>query len=135
MARQDDAVTSTPLARKMGIRPGDTVALIGAPKGFSVPELPDGARLRRGGSAPADIRVVFVRQADELIRVGDVVPQMRKTDALWVAWPRRAAGHTSDVTDNMVRGAGLDAGVVDVKVAALGEDWSGIRFVFRLADR
>lgn len=137
-------MTSTPrpsaagaptLARKLGLRPGDTVALVGAPAGFSVPALPDGVRLRRGRPRGAEVVLLFVRRAADLGRVGELAGGLRPTDALWVCWPRRAAGHDSDVTDDAVRRAGLAGGMVDVKVAAVGEDWSGLRFVFRLVDR
>jgi hypothetical protein len=60
-----------------------------------------------------------------------VVPVLGPEDALWLAWPRRAAGHESDLGDNVVRTAVLQTGLVDVKVAAIGEDWSGLRFVWR----
>lgn len=126
---------STPLARKLGIREGATVALVGAPRDFTVPALPDGVRVRRGRPHGADLVLLFVRQAAGLARVAALADGLQGADALWVCWPRRAAGHTSDVTDELVRAAGLAARVVDVKVAAVGEDWSGIRFVRRVADR
>jgi hypothetical protein len=124
------------LARKLAIRPGDVVALLGAPAGWSVDDLPDGARLRRGLRGGAEVVIAFLRRAAELETVlPKVVPTLGPTDALWLAWPRRAAGHESDLGDDLVRRAGLAAGLVDVKVAALGEDWSGLRFVWRLRHR
>ena len=60
-----------------------------------------------------------------------VVPVLGPEDALWLAWPRKAAGHVSDLGDNVVRAAALQTGLVDIKVAAIGEDWSGLRFVWR----
>jgi hypothetical protein len=125
----------TPLAQKLGIKPGATVSLVGAPRDFSVPDLPDGARLRRGRPGGADVVLLFVRQAVALAEVAHIATGLGPTSALWVCWPRRAAGHQSDVSDELVRAAGLAAGVVDVKVAAVGEDWSGLRFVRRVADR
>ncbi len=120
------------LARKLGIRPGDVVALVGAPAGWSAGELPSGARLRRGLRGRADIVVAFLRRAAELDTVlARVVPVLGPEDALWLAWPRKAAGHVSDLGDAIVRGAALEAGLVDIKVAAFGEDWSGLRFVWR----
>jgi hypothetical protein len=124
--------SGTALAKKLQIRPGDVVALVGAPRGWSVPDLPDGARERRSLRTGADIVMAFVRRAADL---DDVVEKVRAVlgpeDALWLVWPRRAAGHDSDVTDNLVREAVLRTGLVDVKVAAVGEDWSGLRFVWR----
>jgi hypothetical protein len=123
---------SVGLARKLGVGPGDVVALLGAPPAWSAGELPAGARLRRGLRGPADIVIAFLRRASDLDKVlPRVVPALGPQDALWLAWPRRAAGHTSDLNDNLVRGAALETGLVDVKVAALGEDWSGLRFVWR----
>jgi hypothetical protein len=76
--------------------------------------------------------VAFVRQAKDLERVvPEVVEVLGPEDAFWVAWPRKAAGHVSDLGDDVVRRAALETGLVDVKVAALGEDWSGLRFVWR----
>jgi hypothetical protein len=76
--------------------------------------------------------IAFLRRASELDQVlASVVPVLGPEDALWLAWPRKAAGHLSDLGDNVVRAAALRTGLVDIKVAALGEDWSGLRFVWR----
>ncbi len=108
------------------------VALVGAPTGWSAGELPEGARLRRGLRGPADIVIAFLRQASDLEKVlSTVVPTLGPDDALWLAWPRKAAGHVSDLGDDLVRGAALETGLVDILVAAIGEDWSGLRFVWR----
>jgi len=120
------------LARKLGIRPDDVVALVGAPPAWSAGELPEGARLRRGLRGPADVVIAFLRRAADLETVlARVVPVLGPEDSLWLAWPRKAAGHVSDLGDNLVRGAALETGLVDVKVAAIGDDWSGLRFVWR----
>ena len=92
------------LAKKLGIKPGFDVLLVDPPKGWEVPELPEGSRL-----AP--------------------------DAALWIAWPRRTGGHSSDISDSLVRGGLLSTGVVDVKVAALDDDWSGLKFVWRSENR
>jgi hypothetical protein len=124
--------SGTPLARKLGIRPGDVVALVGAPRGWTVPDLPDGARVRRSLGTGADVVIAFVRRAADLEDVvAKVAAVLGPDDALWTVWPRRAAGHESDVTDNLLREVVLPTGLVDVKVAAVGEDWSGLRFVWR----
>ncbi|MGA2521391.1 MAG: DUF3052 family protein [Acidimicrobiales bacterium] len=128
--------SGTPLARKLGVRPGHVVALVGAPRGWAVPDLPEGARTRRSLRSGADVVIAFCRRAAELDdMVATVTAVLGPEDAVWVAWPRRAAGHDSDVTDEIVRRAGIGGGLVDVKVAALGEDWSGLRFVWRRGDR
>lgn len=108
--------------------------LVGAPRDWTVPDPPAGVRTsrRRADAASAAVVVGFVRAAAELDGlVPDLAAVLAPGGALWVAWPRRAAGHTSDVTDDLVRHAGLGTGLVDVKVAALGDDWSGLRFVHR----
>jgi hypothetical protein len=76
--------------------------------------------------------IAFLRRASDLETVlPRVVAVLRPEDSLWLAWPRKAAGHVSDLGDNLVRGAALQTGLVDVKVAAIGDDWSGLRFVWR----
>lgn len=124
--------SGTPLAKKLGLRPGHVLALVGAPAGWEVEGLPEGARSRRGMRGPADVVVVFVRAAAELDTVcKPVVARLRPEDALWIAWPRRAGGHDSDLTENLLRQVLLPTGLVDVKVAALDTNWSGLRFVWR----
>jgi hypothetical protein len=124
--------SGTPLAKKLQIRPGAAVALVGAPRGWTVPELPDGVVLRRSLGKGADVVIAFVRRAADLEDVvGAVTAVLGPEDSLWIAWPRRAAGHDSDVTDNLLREVVLPTGLVDVKVAAVSEDWSGLRFVWR----
>jgi Protein of unknown function (DUF3052) len=128
-----DGYSGTPLARKLGIKPGHVVQLVGAPTGWFVPDMPDAVRVRRrppvGG---ADVVVAFLRsQKDLATRLPSLVDDLAAEASLWLAWPRRAAGHDSDLTDQTVRDAVLPTGLVDVKVAAIGEDWSGLRFVWR----
>jgi len=124
--------SGTPLARKLGIAPGDVVALVGAPRGWTVPDLPQGARLRRSLGSGAEVVMAFVRRAADLDGVLDkAVGVLGPDDALWLLWPRRPAGHDRDVTDTLLREVVLPTGLVDVKVAAVGEDWSGLRFVWR----
>jgi hypothetical protein len=85
---------------------------------------------------PADLIVAFFRQADELSRrLPDLVRRIQPDGALWIAWPRRAGGHHSDITDTVIRAEALALGVVDVKVAAIDDDWSGQRYVWRVANR
>ncbi|HUO49544.1 MAG TPA: DUF3052 domain-containing protein [Acidimicrobiales bacterium] len=124
--------SGTPLAKKLGIKPAHVVALVGAPGGWEVPELPADVVVRRGMRSRADVVVAFVRRAVELDAVlATVVPKLGSADSLWVAWPRRAGGHDSDVTENLLRELLLPTGLVDVKVAALDQNWSGLRFVRR----
>ena len=124
--------SGTPLAKKLGIKPGHVLALVGAPAGWEVPGLPPDVPSRRGMRGPADVVIAFVRRAAELDTVlATVVPKLGREGALWIAWPRRAGGHNSDVTENLLRDRFLPTGLVDVKVAALDANWSGLRFVWR----
>ena len=129
--------SGTPLAKKIGIKPAHRVALLAAPKGWAIPELPDDVSpVTRVPSAGADVVVAFCRDAatliDGLSTWGDVV---FPDGMVWVAWPRKAAGHRSDVDENLVRHTALALGLVDVKVAALDEDWSGLKVVWRKENR
>jgi hypothetical protein len=127
--------SSTPQSRKLGIKPGQRVCLEGAPEGWDLAEPPADVTYV-DAPEPADLILAFFTAAEQLpARLPDLVQRIHPTGALWVAWPRRAAGHQSDITDNVVREQGLALGVVDVKVAAIDEDWSGLRFVWRLANR
>jgi hypothetical protein len=125
--------SGTPLVRKLGIKPGHHLALVAAPPGWSIADLPPGVRTtRRRTSSPADVLVAFFSELAALHeRIGDLAGRITIDGALWVAWPRRAGGHHSDITDNAIRAAVLPLGLVDVKVAALDEDWSGLKMVWR----
>ena len=124
---------ATPQARKLGLKPGLRVALVGAPDGWTLQDPPPLDAADADGSA--DLVVWFIRAAAEF----DDVPRHGRAifpaGSLWIAWPRRAAGHVSDVTDTAVREAVLPLGLVDVKVAALDEDWSALKVVWRLERR
>lgn len=130
--------SGTPLVRKLGIAPGDRLALINAPDGFDdvLGELPGGVSVRRRLRGPCEVIVSFHLRRTELQRR---LPALRRalTDAggLWLAWPKRASGVQTDLGDDAVRTLGLAAGLVDNKVCAIDATWSGLRFVYRLADR
>ena len=124
--------SGTPLPKKLGVKPEHTLALVGAPGGWEVAGLPPDVVVRHGMRSRADVVIAFVRRAAELDTVlATVVPKLGPEDALWMAWPRRAGGHDSDVTDDLLREVLLPTGLVDVKVAALDSNWSGLRFVRR----
>jgi hypothetical protein len=122
-----------PLARKLGVREGARLALIGAPAGWSVGGLPaDVCTARDTLSSGSDVVVAFFSALADVQRDVESLAQAIVADgALWVAWPRRAGGHRSDITDNAIRAAALPLGLVDVKVAALDDDWSGLKMVWR----
>jgi hypothetical protein len=126
--------SSTPQARKLGLKPGLRIALDAAPDGWELADSPEVRFVPDG--APADVIVSFVRAAVELAeRIDELGARIFPDGAFWVAWPRRAGGHESDVTDNVIREAVLPHGLVDVKVAAIDDDWSGLKVVWRREKR
>ena len=125
----------TPQARKLGLKPGQRIALDDPPDGWHLREPPDGL-LAPGADGAADLIVAFFRAEAELAdRLPALARRVFPAGALWAAWPRRAAGHHSDITDNVVRRHALGLGLVDVKVAAIDDDWSGLRLVWRASER
>ena len=127
--------SQTPLARKLGIKPGASLALDEAPPGWAVPDLPDGVVTAADGDA-ADVIVAFFRESAELPdRLPALARRIFPAGALWLAWPRRAGGHDSNITENGLRDHALPLGIVDNKVAAIDEDWSGLRLVWRVEHR
>lgn len=122
-------------ARKLGLKPGLRVSLDQPPPGWRLDGPPSGIE-HVAAPGPADLIVAFFTAAADLpARLPGLVRRIYPGGALWIAWPRRAAGHHSDITSEIVREHALALGVVDVKVAAIDEDWSGHRVVWRLADR
>jgi hypothetical protein len=130
--------SGTPLPRKLGIKEGHKVAVLGAPAGVELGVLPPGATLQRGliGKAPLDVLVVFVtRRADLVARIAACRPRMQPAAGLWIAWPKRASGVATEVTEHTVREVALPTGLVDNKVCAIDDTWSGLRLVIRKALR
>jgi hypothetical protein len=119
-------------SRKLGLKVGMRLLLDNAPANWRLgsphPEL-----LMVEGDQVADVVLSFFNAAQELgQRLPALAERIRPDGALWLCWPRRAGGHTSDITDNIVRAQALALGIVDNKVAALDADWSALRFVWRL---
>jgi hypothetical protein len=130
--------SGTPLPKKLGIREDSRVAFSGAPDDFDqvLGELPPGVRIRTAVRGPLDVIVVFVTRRAELERrIAKLIGAMEPAAGLWIAWPKRASGVPTDVTEDVVREIGLAAGLVDNKVCAINETWSGLRLVIRLRDR
>jgi hypothetical protein len=135
--------SGTPLWKKLGLKPDGMALLLGAPPGWSIGALPAGVSAQTDRSpATADapgsggdrgaVTVVFLGALAELAAAVEPLAQRIFPDgALWVAWPRRAGGHESDIREQDIRDLALPLGLVDVKVAALDEDWSGLRLVWR----
>ena len=130
--------SGTPLAKKLGIKPGAVVAFVGAPDGFRdvLGELPDGVQVRTRLGGRLDVIVLFVtRRADLARRFPTALRSLDPDGGLWVAWPKKSSGVDTDLVFESVQRTGLDGGLVDNKVAAVDETWSGLRFVYRVADR
>ena len=127
--------SGTPLPRKLGIAPGHRVALLGAPGGFEL-ELPQGVRLRRRAGGKADVIISFHTERAELERRLPALRAMMEPAAgLWIAWPKRASKVQTDITEDVLREIALPTGLVDNKVCAVDETWSGRRLVIRLEHR
>ncbi|MFZ0665869.1 MAG: DUF3052 domain-containing protein [Acidimicrobiales bacterium] len=142
MPTQPAGYSGTPLAKKLGIKPSHSVLFVGAPGGWSIPDLPDDVAVDNrpkptdASVASADVVIAFFGSADRMTSARSAIAKnLRSDSALWVAWPRKAAGHPSDISDQLVRETFLPMGIVDVKVAALDNDWSGLKFVWRLENR
>ena len=141
VGRGEAGYSGTPLPRKLGIGEGASVLLLGAPEGFDevLAPLPAGVRIRRRlprKERQADVAVFFVTAGADLDRRFDAVAAaLTPAGGLWVAWPKRSSGVTTDLTENVIRDIGLTHGMVDNKVCAVTDVWSGLRFVLRLADR
>ena len=130
--------SGTPLAKKLGIRAGDTVALIGAPQGFEdeLEGLPDGVTLRRRAGGKPHVVILFTSKAAELRRRFEGLGKSVWPDgSLWIAWPKKSSGVQTDLDENQLREIGLPHGLVDNKVAAVNDIWSGLRFVWRRENR
>ena len=128
--------SGTPLAKKLGIKPGGRVVLVEAPDGFEndLEGLPDGVSLSRDAATAgqADVIVLFTKSRSELEhRVPDLGDSVFPSGGLWIAWPKRSSGVATDLTEDVLRQVILPTGMVDNKVCAVDDVWSGLRFVWR----
>jgi len=130
--------SGTPLAQKLGIKPGTRLCAVGAPQNYSslLAPLPDGVALTRGVSAHVDVIHLFVTSravlATELDRC---MAKMRPDAAIWVSWPKQAAKVPTDITEDVIRAEALPLGLVDIKVCAVDAVWSGLKLVIRKENR
>ncbi|MBX7112054.1 MAG: DUF3052 domain-containing protein [Dehalococcoidia bacterium] len=130
--------SGTPLPRKLGIKPGARLGLLRAPADFAATlgELPEGVVTRTSARGPLDVVVYFTTARADLERRFEALTKaLDQAGGLWVAWPKRASGVPTDLDENVIRDIGLAAGLVDNKVCAIDDTWSGLRFVIRLKDR
>ncbi len=126
--------SGTPLVRKLGIAPGSVVAVLGEPDGFRdlLEELPDDVTMRARAQGRLDLAITFQTERRVLERrLSTILRGLRRDGAIWVAWPKKAAKVPTDITEDMVREVVLPIGLVDVKVCAIDETWSGLKVVWR----
>ena len=147
---QPAGYSGTPLPKKLGIKPGARVGLAGAPDGFGalLEPLPDGARVEAGapaagaagavlpgtvlpGTGPFDVIVFFTVEQAELAGLSELRARMAPAAGLWIAWPKRASRVPTDMTEDVIREIALPTGLVDNKVCAIDQVWSGLRLVIR----
>ena len=126
--------SGTPLAKKLGIKTGDAGALLGAPAAFAatLDGLPDGVQLRTAARGRNAVIVSFhTQRADLEGRVDALLAALEVNGGLWIAWPKKASKVPTDITEDTVREVFLPRGLVDNKVCAIDETWSGLRVVWR----
>ena len=125
--------SGTPLPKKLEIKDGTRVALVGAPANFAetIGELPPGAKLQRGLAAQRDLTIWFTTSRKQL--EGDLrrVMPARGEGSLWIAWPKKSSGVKTDLTEDVLRDVILPVGMVDRKVCAIDATWSGLLFSWR----
>lgn len=130
--------SGTPLVRKLGIKPGYRLWTFDAPEGYGalIGELPDGARPAEPGERGIEFLHVFATTRAALARgLAEARERMAEDGMVWLSWPKKASGVETELDGNVVRGIGLDAGLVDIKVCAVDDDWSGLKFVIPVKDR
>ena len=130
--------SGTPLIKKLGIKPGFTVRLINPPRGYdkTLGKLPDDVKLLSRLTKDMSFIHLFAGKRSEVDRnLRKAKNALSKSGMLWVSWPKKSSGVITDIDENYVRKAGLKAGLVDVKICAVDDTWSGLKFVYRTKDR
>ena len=126
------------LPEKLGLKPVHRTAILNAPEGYLITlgQPPTSVQLLTGRAERFDFIQLFSRAREDLERdFAKVRPRLRSDGMLWVSWPKQSSPLAGDLTENVVREIGLSSGMVDVKVVAIDQDWSGLKFVYRLVDR
>jgi hypothetical protein len=130
--------SGTPLPKKLGIKEESRIAFVNAPNDFQayLGPLPAGAEVVKRLMKPLDLVVMFVTTERALVRdFAKLAEKLANNGMIWIAWPKKSSGVATDLSFERVQRIGLDAGLVDVKICAIDETWSGLKFVFRLQDR
>lgn len=130
--------SGTPLAKKLGIKAGQRIAILNQPQGYkkSLQPLPLDLSISKSLGKNLDVIHFFVKEMAHLKKELPALKDALAYDGmLWISWPKKASKVETDLDGNVVREFGLDIGLVDVKVAAIDEVWSGLKFVYRLEER
>ncbi len=129
--------SGTPLVKKLGIKSGSNIVFVNAPSNYAAElDLPADVIVNSRLGKPLDFAQLFVKNEAELRRkFSEYAERLNASGMLWVSWPKKSSGVSTDLSENIVRDIGLAAGLVDVKICAVDEFWSGLKFVFRLKDR
>ena len=129
--------SETPLARKLGIKPGFNIAFVNAPVDFfDELTLPQDIKVNSRTQKPLDFVLLFSKSEKDLKKeFSQHAKRLAPAGMIWVAWPKKSSGVTTDLSFNNVQAIGLATGLVDIKICAVNEIWSGLKFVFRLKDR
>jgi hypothetical protein len=130
--------SGTPLPKKIGIKEGSRIALVNAPQDFAreLGPLPPIAEILTRITKPLDIVLLFVLTERALLRDFEkLAKKLAGNGMIWVAWPKKSSGVATDLSFERVQRIGLDTGLVDVKICAIDDVWSGLKFVIRLKDR
>lgn len=130
--------SGTPLVKKLGIKPGQRIALLSGPPGYreTLGALPERVACAEQLDEKLDFIQLFAStQAELKQRFKEAKRCLARDGSLWISWPKKASGVATDLNENVVREIGLAMGLVDVKVCAVDEIWSGLKFVHRLKDR
>lgn len=137
MPKATAGYSGTPLAKKLGIKADHRLLLVRAPDGFrdTLAPLPPGVVVRTQARATADVIVFFATRTRDLDRLEPLARRLDPAGGLWVGWPKKASGVATELAFDAVRTAGLSIGLVDNKVCAIDDTWSGLRFVVRREDR
>ena len=129
--------SGTPLVKKLGIKSGFSIAFVNAPRDFARHlDLPANVTINLKTRKPLDFVLLFVQSEKALtVKFSEYAARLTPAGMLWVSWPKKSSGVITDLSETKVRTIGLAAGLVDVKICAVDDLWSGLKFVFRLKDR
>lgn len=130
--------SGTPLAKKLGVKENSRLLLVNAPAGFAAElgDLPAGATTTNRLHDNVACAVIFALTESELSRqLTRIIPRLEPAGGIWLAWPKKAAKIPTELDEMLVQRIGLATGLVDNKICAINEVWSGLRFVIRVKDR